>query len=127
MALAEIASIQAQAGDMKAAIQTANSIDIDSRKAKALADIANIQAQVGDKQGALETSKDALQVASRIFPVSPGMRPYIAAIQSEAGDIKAAIQTANGIDDHDFVKALTFARIITVFYQDEMSLNGAPQ
>ena len=106
-ALAEIAAAQAEAGDMKAALQTASGIDDEGWKAYALAGIAAAQAEAGDMKAALQTASgidDERQGASALAG--------IATAQADAGDMKAALQTASGIDDEGW-KANVLAKVAT--------------
>ena len=69
-ALADIAGVQAETGDVTGALETiaTNGKYFNQwgrEKAKALTDIAGVQAKAGDVAGALETARDALEMARK--------------------------------------------------------------
>ncbi|MDK1030672.1 MAG: hypothetical protein QGD94_01545 [Planctomycetia bacterium] len=133
-ALAEIATAQARAGDIEAALRTCRSMPVskedftlDGRREEALQNIAIVQVQKGNVADALQTArsiehflqykneallaivktqaetknfKGALATANIIPNGSrkAQARLIVAAAQAKAGDKKAAVQTAEGIE-----------------------------
>lgn len=90
--LHDIAVSQAQDGELKAALETARTIENPEFKEKAQADISIYQAQTKNYAAALEIAQSVEGSHSRARALW-----NIAAIQAEAGEFDAAIATAQGI------------------------------
>jgi hypothetical protein len=88
--------MQAEAGQVEAARQTAQAIPDPDRRSTALLAIAEAQARAGQVEAALQTAQ-AIE--------NPGRRSWalrtIADMQAEAGQVEAARQTAQAIPDLD--------------------------
>jgi hypothetical protein len=95
-ALEAIATAQAQAGDIAAALETAQLINDKSYRAEALKAIATAQAQAGDIAAALETAQLINDKRNQAWALEA-----IAKAQAQAGDIASAVQTARLIDIDD--------------------------
>jgi hypothetical protein len=100
-ALREIAQIQAKAGDMRGALETAATIEDTSSKASALGAIAEAQVKAGDHAGAVMTRAQAQQAAAAIENAdreADALR-RIADAQATAGDVRGALKTATTIEN----------------------------
>jgi RNA polymerase sigma factor (sigma-70 family) len=90
----DVAEAQAQAGDFKGALETAETINQDDARAGALAAIATAHANAGDFMAAEETiAKIAVEVRK-----GEATRALLAA-QIKAGKLQDAAKTAEGITD----------------------------
>ena len=107
-----VAEAQAEVGDIKGAVRTAQKIDDMGRRAWTLSNVASTQAKLGDTAGAKWTFNLALHAAQQPDSgniSSPGSKlKFIASDQARAGDISGAKQTVQKIDNkNDRVYALS--------------------
>jgi len=92
-ALSILATAQADTGDVKGSLQTADSIDNASWRGGTLSAIATAQVQSGNLKGALQIANNVVQAIMR-----PGTLRAIALAQLQANDIKGALATADSIE-----------------------------
>ena len=92
--LEHVAELWAKAGDIAAAVKTADLLESDISKRSALKKIASTQEGAGDFAGALKTA-DLIQDASN----KSSAQSDIAKAQAKAGDIAGAQKTADLIQD----------------------------
>ncbi len=91
---------------LKEAKEAADAIEDKQGKAWALQAVAEAQAKAGDKEAAAQTFRDAIRAAKEIRGNNPAdpdgqnyhTRCWIAVAQAEAGDVKAARETAEAIE-----------------------------
>ena len=106
LALQMTAEVQARLGDIKAALETAESIQDDARKAGALRDIAGAQARAGDVSHALQTVAEIKDPFNHDYALQ-----QIAEAQANRKDIQGALQTAAAIKQSNGSKAIALFRI----------------
>ena len=97
---ADIAGLQAKAGDLSGAMATAARIEDEDDRVSALANIAGTQAKSGDAKSAAQSLEQASEVAAGIESEDARGRAHsrIANSQAEAGDFGAALATAKRIE-----------------------------
>ena len=87
-AFADIAEVQAKAGDIQGALATARGVESEYLRASVFADIAEAQAKAGDIQSALATARGVESESSRARAFAD-----IAEAQAKAGDARGAAQS----------------------------------
>lgn len=92
-AFESIAELQAKAGEVKRAVETASAIKNDYRKVRALLGIAKAQAKAGDQQGAQTTFGKAIETASSLKNKHFALAG-IAEARAEARDVQGALNTS---------------------------------
>ena len=113
-ALSEIATAQAETGDIKQAVELARTINDEDVRNRSLVDIAvakaTMQVQEGNRAGARESFSQAVELAltrtikdERIWAsVMTGSLAKVTIAQAEAGDIAQAVANARMIDDIEY-------------------------
>ena len=100
--LAGLARIQAEAGDVQGALETATQISSNQAKGDALASIRKVQEQAGDREGEFRTRKLALE--DDLSSWNRGRRNKavvaLAIALAEKGDIQGALDTVTDIRPH---------------------------
>jgi len=91
-ALARIAVVQAELGEIGPALQIAMSIKNNLSRDGALAGIARAQAKAGNVEEAVQT------IANQDYPSGDSAFREIAVAQAESGDVETALQTADAIE-----------------------------
>ncbi len=102
-----IVGLQLEEQDFGGALVTAGAIRSNSERAEALCSIASAQAKAGDYEGAKRILLEAINVSAQVKESSEKEVVFgqVALVQSELGDVRAAIQTSSliGEDSRDRV------------------------